>query len=139
MVARFSAPVQTGPRAHPASRTMDTGSFPGVKSGPGVTLNPHLLLVPWSIKSRAIPILPLRTLRPLQSFSACTRVHLPYIYARNRKNIQVTQHVYCFKENFYRIIFLVPSILFTRKSFDLYIYIYIYKSFDLYIYTYIYI
>jgi hypothetical protein len=31
--ARFSAPVQTGPGAHPASGTMRTGSFPGVKSG----------------------------------------------------------------------------------------------------------
>jgi hypothetical protein len=31
VVARFSAPVQTGPRAHPASYTMVTGSFPGVK------------------------------------------------------------------------------------------------------------
>jgi hypothetical protein len=30
-VARFSAPVQTGPRVHPASCTMSTGSFPGVK------------------------------------------------------------------------------------------------------------
>ena len=29
--ARFSAPVQTGPEAHPASCTMGTGSFPGVK------------------------------------------------------------------------------------------------------------
>ena len=29
--ARFSAPVQTGPGAHPASCTMGTGSFPGVK------------------------------------------------------------------------------------------------------------
>ena len=29
--ARFSAPVQTGPRAHPASCTMGTGSFPAVK------------------------------------------------------------------------------------------------------------
>jgi len=30
-VARFSATVQTGPGAHPASYTMDTESFPGVK------------------------------------------------------------------------------------------------------------
>jgi hypothetical protein len=45
---RFSAPVQTGPGAHPASCTMGTGSFPGVKSGRGVTLTPHPLLVPWS-------------------------------------------------------------------------------------------
>ena len=31
MGARFSASVQTGPRAYPASCTMGTGSFPGVK------------------------------------------------------------------------------------------------------------
>jgi len=29
--ARYSASVQTGPRAHPASCTMGSGSFPGVK------------------------------------------------------------------------------------------------------------
>ena len=29
--ARFSAPIQTGLVAYPASRTMGTGSFPGVK------------------------------------------------------------------------------------------------------------
>jgi hypothetical protein len=45
--ARFSAPVQTGPGAYPASCTMGTGSFQGVKSGRGVTLTPHPLLVPW--------------------------------------------------------------------------------------------
>jgi hypothetical protein len=55
--ARFSAPVQTGPGAHPASCTMDTGSFPGVESGRGVTLTPHPLLVPRSKKSRDVPLL----------------------------------------------------------------------------------
>ena len=44
--ARFSAPVQTGSAAHPASCTMGTGSFPGVKNGWVVTLTPHSLLVP---------------------------------------------------------------------------------------------
>ena len=73
--ARFSAPVQTGPGAHPASCTVVTRSFPGVKSGRGVTLTPHSLLVPWSWKGRAIPLLPLWTVRPVQSLSACTRVH----------------------------------------------------------------
>jgi len=43
--ARFSTPVQTDPGAHPASCTMGTGSFPGVKSGQVVTLTPYLLLV----------------------------------------------------------------------------------------------
>jgi len=71
----FSAPVQTGPGAHPASCTMRIGSFPGVKSGRDVTLTPHTLLVPWSWKSRAKPLLHLRAIRPVQSLSACTRVH----------------------------------------------------------------
>jgi len=48
--ARFSAPVQTGPGAHPASCTMGTRSFPGVKSGRGVTLTLHPLLVPLIMK-----------------------------------------------------------------------------------------
>ena len=54
--ARFSAPVQTGPGAHPASCTMGTGSFPEVKYGWGVLLTTHPLLVPRSWKSRAIPL-----------------------------------------------------------------------------------
>ena len=35
VVARFTAPIQTGPRAHPASCTMGTGSFPVGKERPG--------------------------------------------------------------------------------------------------------
>jgi hypothetical protein len=75
--ARFSAPVQTGPGAHTAARTMDTKSFPGVKSGRGMTLTPHSLLVPWSRKCRATrkPLFPLWAVRPIQSLSACKRVH----------------------------------------------------------------
>jgi hypothetical protein len=41
--ARFSAPVQTGPEIHPASYTMGTGSFPGVRrQRRGVERTPHL-------------------------------------------------------------------------------------------------
>ena len=43
--ARFSAPVQTGPEAHPAYCTMGPGSFPGVRCSRSVTLTPHPLLV----------------------------------------------------------------------------------------------
>ena len=50
---RFSAHVQTGPGAHPASCTMGTGSFQGVKSGRGVTLIPHPLLVPLVMKEQS--------------------------------------------------------------------------------------
>ena len=79
MGARFSASVQTGPGAHPASCTMGTGSFPGVKSGRGVTLTSHPFIVPWTRKSRAIPLLPLWAVRSVQSLSACT-VQL-YLYS----------------------------------------------------------
>jgi len=46
--ARFSAPVQTGLGAYPASCTMGTGSFPGVEERPGRDADPSLFLVPWS-------------------------------------------------------------------------------------------
>jgi hypothetical protein len=36
--SRFSAPVQTGPGAHPSSYAVDTGSFPGIKR-PGRGVN----------------------------------------------------------------------------------------------------
>jgi hypothetical protein len=42
--ARFSTPVPTGSEAHPASYTMGTGSFPGVKRpGRGVDHPSHLV------------------------------------------------------------------------------------------------
>ena len=56
----------------------------------GLMLTPHPLLVLWSRKSRAIPLLPLWALRSVQSLSACTRVHftfctlwLTYVYLCN--------------------------------------------------------
>jgi len=57
---------------HPTSWTMGTGSFPGVKSGQGVTLTPHPLLVPWSWKGRVIPLL------PLWAVTACTEPQCLY-------------------------------------------------------------
>ena len=80
MEVRFSAIVQTGPGTHPASCTMGTGSLPEVKSGRGVTLTPHPVLMPWSRKSTAIPLLPLRDVWSVQSLSTCT-VQL-YLYSR---------------------------------------------------------
>ena len=44
---------ETSPGAHPASCTMNTGSFPGVKSGRGMTLTPHPLLVPLVTKEQS--------------------------------------------------------------------------------------
>ena len=122
MGARFSALVQTGPGAHPTSCTMGTGNFLGVTSGRGVTLTPHPLqekvelylyspygpyglyrasvpvqgctlpysraipLLPlWAVRpvqslSRTIPLFPLWAVRPVQSLSACTRVHFTFTH-----------------------------------------------------------
>ena len=75
MGSGFSVPGQTGRGAHPSSCTMGTVPFLGVKGGRDVMLTPHTLLVPWSRKSRAIPLLPLWAVRPVQNLSAYTKVH----------------------------------------------------------------
>ena len=92
--ARFSAPVQTDPGTHQASCTMGTGCFPGVKSGQSVTLTPHSLLLPLSRKSRAIRLLPLWAVRPVQSRSACTRVQFTF-------TLYITDYWFCDNESGY--------------------------------------
>ena len=67
-------PVQTGPRAHPATCTMGTGSLPEVKCGRGVLLTTHPLLGTRSWKSRVIP------LHPLGHNRACNGVTLPLLF-----------------------------------------------------------
>ena len=52
--------------------------FPAGKERPGRDADPSPLLVPWSRKGRAIPLLPLWAVRPVQSLSACTRVHFTF-------------------------------------------------------------
>jgi hypothetical protein len=49
--------------------------FPGGKERPWRDTDPSPLLVPLSRKVRAIPLLPLWAVRPVQSLSDCTRVH----------------------------------------------------------------
>jgi hypothetical protein len=56
--------------------------FPGGKERPGRDADSSPLLVPWSWKSRAIPLLPLRAVRPVQTLSACAMgalYLLPYL------------------------------------------------------------
>jgi len=71
---RFSASVQTGPRAHPASCTMGTGSFPGVKRpGRGIDHPP-----PSSAKVKERVELYLYS--PLWAFVACSGVNFTFQY-----------------------------------------------------------
>jgi len=86
----FFAPVQTGPGAHPASCTIGTGSFLGVKSGRGVTLTLHPLLVPLVMKEYSY------TSTPPKGHTACTELQCLYkgdlylyFYA---VSYQLTQH-----------------------------------------------
>jgi hypothetical protein len=57
--------------------------FPGGKERPGhdTDTSPHL--VSWSWKGRAVPLLPLWAVWPVQSLNACKRVHftLPFVTA----------------------------------------------------------
>jgi hypothetical protein len=73
--AIFSAPVQTGPGAYPASYTMGTGSLLGVK-GRSAVLNTHPDLAPRLRKSRAIPALPPLGLRGLLQGDLCLCLYL---------------------------------------------------------------
>jgi len=68
----FSAPVQTGPGAHPAPCTMGAGSFPGVKSGRGVRLTPHPLLVSLVMKEYS------HTSTPPMGLTTCTEPQCLY-------------------------------------------------------------
>ena len=81
MGARFSGPLQIDPGAHLASCTMGTGFFSRRKDRQWRDLDSSPLLVPRSWKSRSIPLLPLRSVRPVQSLSACTRVNVTFTCA----------------------------------------------------------
>ena len=72
---------------------MGTASFPGVKSGRSVTLTLHLLLVPWLRKSRTIPLLPLWSVRSVQSLSACTRLHFAF-YKQVKQYVKSVQQIF---------------------------------------------
>jgi len=54
--------------------------FPGGKERPGRDADPSPLLVPWSRKSTAIPLLPLWAVRPVHSLSSRTRVHFTFTF-----------------------------------------------------------
>ena len=56
----------------------------------GVTLTPHPLLVPWSWKDRAIPLLPLWAVWPVQSHSACTMVTFTFTFTLQEHNYGLT-------------------------------------------------
>jgi len=74
------------PGAHPASCTMGTESFPRVKSGRGVTLTPHPLLVPLVMKEYSY------TCTPPMGRTACTEPQCLYKGALYKNNERIFVH-----------------------------------------------
>jgi len=72
--ARFSAPVQTAPGAHPASYTMGTGSLPGGKVARHGIDHPPLSSA--KVKERV----ELYLYSPLWAFVACSGVNFTFFY-----------------------------------------------------------
>ena len=65
--------------------------FPRGKERPSRDADPSPLLVPWSWKGRAIPLLPLWTVRRVQNLSACTRVTFTFLLTRSRRRSTIPQ------------------------------------------------
>jgi len=76
--ARFSAPVQTGPGAHPTSCTMGTGSFLGLKEWPGRDADPSPPSSAVVMKEQSYTSTPLWVVQPVKSLSVGTRVHFTF-------------------------------------------------------------
>jgi len=77
MGVRFSAAFQTGSGAYPASHTMGTGSFPGVKR-PGHDVD-HPPASSAEVKERV----ELYLYSPLWTFVACSRMNFTFTNAYN--------------------------------------------------------
>jgi len=58
------------------------------KERPGREADPSPLPLPWSRKSTATPVLPLWAVRPVQSLSACTRVHFNFLSQGCNSSVQ---------------------------------------------------
>jgi hypothetical protein len=88
-VYRFSVPVPIGPGTHPASSTMGTGFFPGIKGGRGVTLTPRPLLVPLVTKQYSY-ISTLRIGRTACTEPQCLYRGALYLYLGRHQSLENT-------------------------------------------------
>jgi hypothetical protein len=73
--ARFSAPIQTDPGAHPVSSTTLTGSLQGIKRPEVWRLTTHPLLMPRSNEEYSYTYTP-----SLCAFMACYRMNLYFLH-----------------------------------------------------------
>ena len=95
-MGRDYPPVETGRGAHTAYCTMGTGPFSGLKSGRGVTLNTHPLLVLRSWKSRAISLPTLWvTPRPVTGTLYIFPMHIPACHKLTTSNFPASPNLTC--------------------------------------------
>ena len=134
MRTRFSARLDR-PCGPPSLQYNGYRVFPGSKERPGRDAVPSPLLVPWSRKSRAIILLPLWAVRPVQSLSACTRVHFTFTFTSNLLRKIMLKN--CENENFLNYSYHYRYILYriwctdkhTGKSIYTFTYLFIQSSF----------
>jgi hypothetical protein len=77
VVATFAAPVQNGPRAHPASCTTGTGSFPWVKRLGRVVDHPPL---PSALVKERVQLFNYSLSLSLWALVACSRARFSFIF-----------------------------------------------------------
>ena len=80
VVVRFSAPVKTGPGAHPVSCSTGTGPSPGGKSGRACTVQLYLYSPygPYSLYRTSVPLQHSYTSTPPMGRTACTESQCLY-------------------------------------------------------------
>jgi len=96
--ARFSAPVQTGPGAHPAPCTVGTGSFMWVTMAGAWCWPLTPFQCRWSWKSRAIPLLPLRAVQPVWLYKGARYLLLLYSMLHTIPKHRISRSTYFSKE-----------------------------------------
>ena len=76
------------------------------------------LLVPWSRKRRAIPLLSLWAVRPAQSLSACTRVHCDalYLYLTYVVNTPLLLFLLCMLFDYNKTSFVRQCLIFYEQT-----------------------
>ena len=84
----FSAPVQTGPGAHPASYKIGIGSLSRGQSGRGVALTTHTHLASRLKKGYSY------TSTPVWSFVACSRMNFTFTYAYHTARRHIPENSY---------------------------------------------
>jgi len=92
------------------------------KERPGRDADPSPLLVSWSRKGRAIPLIPLWVARPVQSLNACTRVHFKPLNAE----LNPICYLLALLTHHFLYVSRIRVKLLTLRLLMSYIYIYIY-------------